>query len=210
MEKSKLKKIIIDQKEEIESLSSRVRIIERSCFKKYSSYLGSTKIKVIIGIRRCGKSILSYQLLKDKQFAYINFDDENLVNLTAEDLNDVLEVFYETYGNFKYILLDEIQNIAGWELFVNRLQRQGFNIIVTGSNANLLSRELSTHLTGRHITLELFPFSFNEFIRYHGFEIKNVDLLSTKERGFLKKRFEEYVLTGGFPEVVGDQVNKSK
>lgn len=208
MEKSKLKKAIIDQKEEIESLSSRTKIIERSCFKKYKAYTESTQVKVIMGIRRCGKSILSYQLLKDKPFAYINFDDENLANLTAEDLNDVLEVFYEAYGDFKYILLDEIQNIAGWELFVNRLQRQRFNVIVTGSNANLLSKELSTHLTGRNIPLELYPFSFREFIKYHGVVMGNAGLLSTKERGLLKKKLEEYISTGGFPEVVKDPANK--
>ena len=208
VEKSKLKNVIIDQKEEIKSLSSRTKIIERSCFEKYKAYTESTQVKVIMGIRRCGKSILSYQLLKDKPFAYINFDDENLANLTAEDLNDVLEVFYEVYGDFKHILLDEIQNIAGWELFVNRLQRQGFNAIVTGSNAHLLSRELSTHLTGRNIPLKLFPFSFREFIKYHGVVVKNADLLSTKERGLLKKKLEEYIFTGGFPEVVKDPANK--
>jgi len=208
MEKSKLRKAIIDQREEIELLSSRTKIIERSCFEKYKAYTESAQVKVIMGVRRCGKSILSYQLLKDKPFAYINFDDENLANLTAEDLNDVLEVFYEVYGDFKYILLDEIQNIAGWELFVNRLQRQGFNAIVTGSNAHLLSRELSTHLTGRNITLKLFPFSFREFIKYHGVVVKNADLLSTKERGLLKKKLEEYISVGGFPEVVKDPANK--
>lgn len=209
MEKNKLKKVIIDQREEIESLSSRIKIIERSCFEEYKRYIESTQIKVITGVRRCGKSILSYQLLKDKQFAYINFDDEKLVNLTAEDLNDVLEVFYEVYGDFKYILLDEVQNIEGWELFVNRLQRQGFNVVVTGSNANLLSKELSTHLTGRHITLTLFPFSFREYIKYQEFYLKNIEKLSTKERGFLKKKLEEYILIGGFPEVVKDTANKN-
>jgi predicted AAA+ superfamily ATPase len=178
MEKSKLKKAIIDQKEELELLSSRTKIIERNCFEKYLAYTESTQVKVIMGIRRCGKSILSYQLLKGKQFAYINFDDENLAGLSAEDLNDVLEVFYEAYGDYKYILLDEIQNIAGWELFVNRLQRQGFNTIVTG----------------RNIPLKLFPFSFREFVKYHGIAVKDADLLSTKERGLLEKKLEESVL----------------
>jgi uncharacterized protein len=209
MEKSSLKKAIIDQKEEIGSLSSRIKIIERSCFEKYRAYIGSAQVKVIMGIRRCGKSILSYQLLKGRKFAYINFDDEKLASLSAEDLNDVIEVFYEAYGDFKYILLDEIQNIAGWELFVNRLQRQGFNVVITGSNAHLLSRELSTHLTGRNIPLKLFPFSFREFVKYHGIAAKNADLLSTKERGLLKKKLEEYVSTGGFPEAVRDPANKN-
>lgn len=208
MEKGKLKKAIIDQKEEIELLPSRIRIIERSCFEKYKAYTKSAQVKVIMGVRRCGKSVLSYQLLKDKPFAYINFDDEALASIAAGDLNDVLEAFYEVYGDFKCILLDEIQNIAGWELFVNRLQRRGFNVIVTGSNANLLSRELSTHLTGRNIPLELYPFSFREFINYHGVVIDDMGLLSTKERGILKKKLEEYILTGGFPEVVKEPANK--
>ena len=209
MEKNRLKKAIIDQKEEILSLPSRVRIIERSCYKKLHAHLESTHIKVIKGVRRCGKSILAYQLLKDRAFAYVNFDDEKLATLASEDLNDVLEVFYEVYGDFKYVLLDEIQNIEGWELFVNRLHRQGFNVLVTGSNAHLLSKELSTHLTGRHIALELFPFSFAEFILYHGLNLKNVDRASTKERGLIKKLLQEYIITGGFPEVVRDPANKS-
>ena len=208
MDKNKLKKAVIDQKEEIEASFSRTKLIERNCFDNYKDYVESTQIKVVIGIRRSGKSVLSYQLLKDKPFAYINFDDEKLATLAVGDLNDVLEVFYEVYGNFKYILLDEIQNIVGWELFVNRLQRQGFNVFVTGSNAHLLSKELSTHLTGRNITLELFPFSFKEFIQYHGLVLKDTSLLSTKERALLKQKFTEYVFIGGFPEVVRDPAYK--
>ena len=208
MDKNKLKKIIIDQKEEIGSLSSRKKLIEREYFSKYSHYIESSQVKVIIGIRRCGKSVLAYQLLKDLQFAYVNFDDEKLAGLGADDLNDVLEAFYEVYGDFKYILLDEIQNITGWELFVNRLQRQGFNVVVTGSNSHLLSRELSTHLTGRHISLELFPFSFKEFLKYHDIDVKNIDLMSTKEIGFFKKKLEDYLILGGFPEMVREPANK--
>jgi predicted AAA+ superfamily ATPase len=208
MERNSLKKALIDQKEEISLLPQRKKLIERDCFKQYSSYMESGQVKVIIGVRRCGKSILSYQLLSGRQFAYINFDDEKLTNLKADELNDVLEVIYEIYGNIKYILLDEIQNIEGWELFVNRLQRQGFNVIVTGSNANLLSKELSTHLTGRNIPLELFPFSFMEFLKTRGVEVKKVDALSTKERAELKFRLEEYLRIGGFPEVVKEPINK--
>jgi uncharacterized protein len=164
-------------------------------------YVESTQIKVITGIRRCGKSVLSYQLLKNKHFAYVNFDDEKLISISVEDLNDVLEILYEVYSDFKYIFFDEIQNIPGWELFVSRLHRQGLNIIVTGSNANLLSRELSTHLTGRHISLELFPFSFSEFIKYKDIHLKDVDLISTKERAAVKKMLDEYIMLGGFPEI---------
>ena len=208
IERSRLKKAIIDQREEITSSYARMKVIERDCFEKYKPHLASSQIKIIMGVRRSGKSVLSYQLLKDKPFAYINFDDERLVNLVADDLNDVLEVFYEVYGNVQFILLDEIQNIPGWELFVNRLQRHGFNVMVTGSNAHLLSRELSTHLTGRHIALNLFPFSFREFLRYHSVELKNAGMLSSKDRGLLKKKLDEYITLGGFPEVSKDPANK--
>ncbi len=89
--------------------------------------------------------------------AYANFDDERLANITSDDLNTVLTLLYKEYGDFKYLFLDEIQNVEGWHLFVNRLLRQRLHIIITGSNAKLLSSELATHLTGRHARIELFP-----------------------------------------------------
>src|SRR3989338_6659437 len=190
--------VLLLQKREVEEKKKELYIKRYAVLKEKNKNI----IKAVIGPRRAGKSsFVIHELSGSGSWGYINFDDENLVDL--EDYNELIENMKSVYGNPKILFLDEIQNLKKWELFVNRLQRQGFNIIVSGSNANLLSQELATHLTGRHLTLELFPFSFNEFIRYHGFEIKNVDLLSTKERGFLKKRFEEYALTGGFPEVVG-------
>ena len=204
MKKRDLKQVIIDQKEELKNIVKREKIIDREFLKTYKKNVSSEIIKVITGIRRCGKSIFSYQLLKDKVFAYINFDDERLITLETKDLNKILEIFHEVYGKFKYILLDEVQNIYGWELFVNRLKRQGFNLIVTGSNSKLLSKELATHLTGRHIALELFPFSFKEFLNYHDITIK--PLLSTKEIGLIKRKFNEYIKTGGFPETLKDNI----
>ncbi len=200
MEKRDLKQVIIDQKDELKNLVEREKIIDREFLTIYKRNISSDIIKVITGIRRCGKSIFSYQLLKDKDFAYINFDDERLVTLETKDLNNILEIFYEVYGEFKFILLDEVQNIYGWELFVNRLKRQGFNLIITGSNAKLLSKELATHLTGRHIALELFPFSFREFLDYHGVSVKS--FLSTRDIGLIKRKFNEYIKTGGFPETL--------
>lgn len=200
MEKRDLKQVVIDQKDELKELVKRENIIDREFLSTYKKSINSDIIKVITGIRRCGKSVFSYQLLKDKDFAYINFDDERLITLETEDLNNILEIFYELYGKFKFILLDEIQNIYGWELFVNRLKRQGFNLIVTGSNAKLLSSELATHLTGRHIALELFPFSFREFLNYRG--IGSKFLLSTREVGLIKRKLGEYIKTGGFPETL--------
>ena len=124
-------------------------------------------IKAVIGPRRAGKSsFVIHELSGSGSWGYINFDDENLVDL--EDYNELIENMKSVYGNPKILFLDEIQNLKKWELFVNRLQRQGFNIIVSGSNANLLSQELATHLTGRHLTTNVFPLSFKEFLSFFG------------------------------------------
>ena len=123
----------------------------------------SPQAQVVIGVRRSGKSTLCYQALQSKgvKFAYADFDDERLVNLQADQLNDVLEILYKIYGDFKYLFLDEIQNVEGWHLFVNRMLRKKMHVIITGSNAKLLSSELATHLSGRNKEIPLFPFSFD-------------------------------------------------
>lgn len=201
-----LKKIIVDQKEEVERIFREEKIIEREFLTTWKSSMESNLIKVVTGVRRTGKSIFSMQLLERKQYAYINFDDERLAGIDTEDLNLVLQAFYELYGDIKYVFLDEIQNIDGWELFVNRLHRMGLNIVVTGSNANLLSRELASHLTGRHIPIEIYPFSFREFLDFEGFKIKE-SLYSTKQKSILIKKLRDYIEWGGFPESVKDRDN---
>lgn len=199
MEYLALKQIIIDQKAELQNIYKKEKIIKREILDEYRNYIQSDQIKVITGPRRAGKSILCYQLLEDKDFAYINFDDENLAGLKKENLNLVLKAFYEIYGKPKFIFLDEVQNIDGWELFVNRLKRSGFNVIVTGSNAKLLSKELATHLTGRHFSLELFPFSFREFLNYYEVQHDKI-YFTTEETAIMKRELEKYIVTGGFPE----------
>ena len=157
VDKAALEFILSDQKEEIEA-----RTKERLCHRKEESQvdLDSPQAQVIIGVRRSGKSTLCYQSLRAKgvKFAYANFDDERLEELKADQLNDVLEVLYKIYGDFSFLFLDEIQNVEGWHLFVNRLLRKRIHVVVTGSNARLLSSELATHLSGRKKEIELFPF----------------------------------------------------
>ena len=191
--------ILREQREELKEKFAKEKIIEREMFSQAERVVPSRLIKVITGIRRCGKSIFAGQLLKNKSYGYINFDDEKLAGIEPEKLNDLLEAVYEVYGEIDYLFLDEVQNINKWELFVNRLQRQGLNLIVTGSNAKLLSKELSTHLTGRHISLELFPFSFRAFLKYREIALK-AD--TAKEIGLIKKNLNEYIETGGFPETL--------
>lgn len=166
--------------------------------------IGSQLAQIITGIRRSGKSTLAHQVYSKVNYAYINFDDERLMDCHAEDLNLLLELAYQVYGDFKYLLLDEVQNIDGWSLFVNRLLRQNMHIVITGSNSRLLSAELPTHLTGRFVNIELFPFSFKEFLAYKKYSPVPE---TTKGAGLLAGLYAEYSKTGGFPEVVrGEQM----
>ncbi|MBI2507680.1 ATP-binding protein [Candidatus Woesearchaeota archaeon] len=189
--------LLRDQKRELDDWLKKKKIVEREAHESFKDVVASKLIKVIIGARRCGKSVLSYAFLQNEKFAYMNFDDERL---TKFDTDEILSSFQEIYGkNVKNILFDEIQNLDKWELFSNRLKRQGFNIYITGSNSRLLSKELATHLTGRHITIELFPFSFKEYLKAMDFK---EDTETTIGKGAIKRELENYLNNGGFPEVV--------
>ncbi len=195
-------RILMDQRAELNRKLESETIIKREAFSEAETFLKSNLIKVVTGARRCGKSTFAAQLLKGKSYGYVNFDDEVIASIPTEQLNHVLESMYEVYGKFDYLLLDEIQNIDRWELFVNRLHRSGINIVVTGSNANLLSRELATHLTGRHTVLELSPFSFREFLTYRKIP---ADIGSTQNIGIIKNNLAVYIENGGFPETLKEE-----
>ncbi len=197
-----LKEIIVDQEKEIDLIIKEQKIIKRDVTEPYSKFIKKDIIIVITGVRRCGKSVLCHQLLNNKKHRYINFDDERLKGLKADELNNVLKAFYELYGDASVILLDEVQNVDGWEMFVNRLNRMGIEVIVTGSNSMLLSSEMATHITGRYIPLILFPFSFREFLKYEKIEILKTDFYDSKKASLIKKKLEEYIQIGGFPQVV--------
>ena len=169
--------------------------------------LESTQAQVVIGVRRSGKSTLCYQAVQSigGKFAYADFDDERLVDIEAKQLNDVLEVLYKIYGDFQYLFLDEIQNVKGWHLFVNRMLRKKMHVIITGSNAKLLSGELATHLSGRNKEIPLYPFSFREFCA-----MKQVDTerRTTRAEAFRRAAFDDYLKQGGFPELLTIEDNK--
>jgi len=159
-------------------------------------------IKVVIGPRRAGKSVFAVQMLQasiGSDFAYINFDDERL--MAPLDLDELLKAMIQVYGNNRTVFFDEIQNVPRWELFVNRLQRRGYNIILTGSNAHLLSRELSTHLTGRYREFRLLPFSFSEFLAARSFAVDET-LVAPERQGLILQQLDDFLRIGGFPEVV--------
>jgi uncharacterized protein len=196
-----LRQVVIEQQEEIARFRT-FSIVAREKTKQILSVIDKNWIKVIIGIRRCGKSMLGHLALKDKVYGYINFDDERLIGLSAADLNKMLQFLLEVNPEFKFLFFDEIQNIEGWELFVNRLQRQGYNILITGSNSKLLSKELATHLTGRYALIELTPFSFREFLIARDFKWTTMSLHKTQDKALLYTLLDEYIHIGGFPDMV--------
>lgn len=200
MEKHLIKQILLEQKEEIAGLF-RERIVERDRGRAAKKMIESDLIKVIMGVRRCGKSILAHQSLRPKEYGYVNFDDERLIGAQKEDLNNFLEVLQEITPGLKYLLFDEAQNIEGWELFVNRLKRNRYVVTVTGSNAKLLSKDLATHLTGRHFGIELYPFSFKEFLSYKNIAVSEKDFYMTEKRALINRLLDEYLTAGGFPEI---------
>ena len=202
MESARLKAVITDQRNDIQTLLGQGYIIERERMQHLHDAGGSSLIKVVTGVRRAGKSVFALQMLRDRVFAYLNFDDERLAGMKTSDLDAMLGAFYELQGEFDSMLLDEVQNVAGWELFVNRLQRSGKNVTVTGSNAGLLGGELATHLTGRHIPIAIYPFSFREFLQFRRIAVKKEEVYGTKMDGLMRSSLNEYMKLGGFPEVV--------
>ncbi len=198
VDKRIIEQVLSEQYEELIALQN-VELCPRKEEKQID--LDSNLAQVIIGVRRSGKSTLCYNVLKanNDKFAYANFDDERFEGLQTSDLNTVLEVLYKIYGDFKYLFLDEIQNIDSWHLFVNRLLRQRMHIIVTGSNAKLLSGELATHLTGRNDQIELYPFSFAEWCQCKDIDVKSK---TTKAEALKRAAFDEYLRQGGFPELL--------
>lgn len=197
MDSSVIYRVIIDQREELSSYAS-----DGLVYRKETERISLTDnlAQVVIGVRRSGKSTLCHMALEKAgvKYGYVNFDDDRLANLKVEDLNLVLEAVYRVYGNdVKHLFFDEIQNVDGWHLFVNRLLRQRLHLIVTGSNAHLLSSELATHLTGRYNEIKLFPFSFQDYCVSKGFA---TDVPTTKNIAALNKALDEYLIEGGFPE----------
>ena len=204
IDKRTLEVILSDQKAEMENWRT-----EHLCVRHEERLvdLNSPQAQVVIGVRRSGKSTLCMQTLVGAgiPFAYADFDDERLAGLSTNQLNDVLEVLYKVYGDFKHIFLDEIQNIEGWPLFVNRLLRIRMHVVMTGSNAKLLSSDLATHLTGRSSEIELYPFSFAEYCA-----MQNIDCKNNTTKGIATQRntFDEYLKRGGFPELMHVQNEK--
>lgn len=206
MQNTMLRKIVLDQKSEKERLLS-LSYIPRTKEPFAQKWLDSKLIKVVMGPRRAGKSVFSLMLPKDRPFMYFNFDDEMFASMGNVDMDELMRELHAAYGQVKTVLFDEIQNLPKWELFANRLHRTGYNLVLTGSSAHLLSKELATHLTGRHMPIELLPFDFNEFLQAKKFSIHPEYESLPERRGELLNLLERYLLDGGFPEVVVSDVD---
>ena len=192
--KQLLKDIIIDQKSFLPSKKTIIRSFPEK-------YLNNEEIIIISGVRRCGKSVLLQQIrdrLPQKDY-FFNFDDDRLGNFTIENFQQLYEVFIELYGEQNYFYFDEIQNIAGWEHFAKRLYNSGKKVFITGSNARMLSKELGTYLTGCYIAIELYPFSFSEFLNFREQQHLLGDISGTIARGEIQSAFNDYLKQGGFP-----------
>lgn len=178
MLKDRLREIVLLQKQELKNIDKGIkRDLKIDPKLPYAI--------IISGIRRCGKSTLLNQSIK-KNSPYFNFEDPRALNFELSDFEKLNEIFSELYGDQEKIFFDEIQNVTGWERFIRRMVDSGKGFFITGSNASMLSRELGTKLTGRHLNNELFPFSFNEFL-----------IFNRKKASY--ESFKEYFLLGGFP-----------
>jgi len=194
MRRELIETLVLDQNE---ALKRKEIGIKRNI--DFNKLISTNQITVISGIRRSGKSTLLLQLMQEfTEFSYMNFDDERLLNFTVSDFQTLLSVFAK-FTKSKVLFFDEIQNIAGWERFIRRIFDEGYKIFITGSNAKLLSSELATHLTGRYIKIEIFPFSFVEFLSFHKV---NYHKLSSSIKSEIIKLFDYYIVKGGFPEMI--------
>lgn len=197
-------KIIIEAKEEKKELLSR-RYVDREGLTEFRNSLKSGLVNIVAGPRRAGKSVFSMLGLKEEDFAYLNFDDDRIRQISNTD--DILEGIISVYGRTKLIFFDEIQNLSGWELFVNKLHRRGYKIVITGSNSKLLSGEMADALTGRHSLHEVFPFSFGEFLKTRNTAYNAGEILTPEKKGDLLNSLKIYMTFGGFPELSHESVN---
>jgi predicted AAA+ superfamily ATPase len=160
---------------------------------------------IVSGLRRVGKSTLLNQIARQlgaDTYYYVNFEDDRFIGFQAEDANYLYQALLEIFGERKTFIVDEIQNIPGWEHFVRRFMDMGFKFYITGSNASLLSRELGTRLTGRYVPIELFPFSFTEYLNFRGEQIPNLQKMKTTDTARLNSLLTEYLKSGGIPDAI--------
>ena len=177
-----MKSAMLNQRKERDRLLAEPYLTRQTVY-DFDALLQSPNIKLLTGPRRVGKSTQAILMLRGKNFAYLDFDDNELLKGWNEEQAEML--LNEVYPNFQYLLLDEVQNVSGWDVWVGKLFRRGYNLVITGSNANMLSGEMATVLTGRYLEIKMLPFSL--------FETRSFNQELTKD---------DYLKNGGYPETV--------
>jgi len=211
MDKLHLKSLLIDQKERF---ISRKGLFPRDALRIASKFLERREIIVLTGVRRSGKSSLMHLLydelitnreVSSSDILYLNFEDERLIDFNTGDFERITELFLEMGGTMgkAWFFLDEVQNAKGWEKWLNRLyESEDVRAVVTGSNASLLESDISSALTGRNRQITVYPLSFREYLAWKGVDVADPDLLKQEDRAAVRSAFSNYIVQGGFPEVV--------
>ena len=194
-----MKTIVLNQRKERDELLSRPYLTRRIS-QDSDTLLNSHLIKLITGPRRVGKSTQALLMLRDKNFAYLNFDSQQL--LDAWDASLVMRMLDDVYPGYDYLLLDEVQNLDAWDLWVSELYRQGKNLVITGSNAKMLSSEMATVLTGKYLHVEMLPFSLEELFDWHKLDLHH---LMPEQGAECKVLADDYLRNGGYPEGVASR-----
>lgn len=200
MDKFLLEKIMLENQKEVEVHDVHRRNISFEGFDRY----------ILVGIRRAGKSYLIYQQMQQllaeghdwSEMLYLNFEDERLEGFTAIDFNLILEAHYDIYNKRPMLFLDEIQNIPGWEKFARRLADNKYKVFITGSNAKMLSSDIQTTLGGRYIPVNVYPYSFAEYLDVCEIPHDKLTLMTTEGKASVTNRLKDYIHHGGFPEGV--------
>lgn len=194
-----MKTILQNQRKERDELLSRP-YLERRSNQDMDLLLNSHLIKLITGPRRVGKSTQALLMLRNRNFAYLNFDSQQLLDAWDADL--VMRMLYDVYPGYEYLLLDEVQNLEAWDLWVSELYRLGKNLVITGSNAKMLSSEMATTLTGKYLKVEMLPFSLEEFFDWNKLDLSK---LNHEQQADASALMDDYLRNGGYPEVVASR-----
>ena len=189
-----MKTTILNQRAERDELMSRP-YQQRHTKYNTDELLQNPLIKLITGPRRVGKSVFALLMLQGKNFAYLNFDDNQLLDKWDEDL--VMSAIEDVYPGYDFILLDGVQNLPDWDLWIGKLYRRGKNLVITGSNAKMLSSEMATVLTGRYLQIEMLPFSLEETMSW-----KNISLLREEQAAQATMLIDDYMRNGGYLETI--------
>ena len=194
-----MRTVILNQKKERDELTARPYLTRRNS-QDTEILLQNHLIKLITGPRRVGKSTQALLMLRNKNFAYLNFDSQQLLDNWDADL--VMRTLDDVYPGYEYLLLDEVQNLPDWDLWVSELYRMGKNMVITGSNAKMLSSEMATVLTGKYLQVEMLPFSLEEFFDWNKLELHGLREENKTDASVL---IDDYLRNGGYPEVVASR-----